>query len=225
MKYPCGCRNRVDPTWGVLRNWRKCRSHRRFAANMDRGLAYYAALSGENGLPGHAMHISQLKEAIQSIGRVPRRAASEEMALEVGCGMGLYIPWLLRLGYAAEGLEPNEAAAGWVRSVFDVPVHGCPIESFDATSSYSVVVAAHVFEHLPHAPDMMRKVRQLLAPGGVLYLIVPDDSDPVNPDHFWFFNLESLQRTLEKVGFQNVAIAVRRYVAHENFLYAAADVP
>jgi hypothetical protein len=86
-------------------------------------------------------------------------------------------------------------------------------------------MAAHVFEHFQDSPAMIQKAVDLIAPGGCLYLIVPDDSDLLSPDHFWFYTEATLQTVLKRVGLEDIRMASRRIVPQEDFIYAVARKP
>jgi len=85
-----------------------------------------------------------------------------------------------------------------------------PWKSFDA------VVMSHILEHLADPAAALAKVRNLMNPGGVLYVAVPDMNslqfrvfgktwDVVNPlVHFQYFTEASLSRLLQKGGFERV---------------------
>ena len=78
-------------------------------------------------------------------------------------------PWLARLGHAALGVDMGHWPAG-VRHR-DIR-RGLPY----AAESVAVVYASHVLEHL-HRADTVRfltHVRQLLKPGGICRVVVPD---------------------------------------------------
>ncbi len=70
-----------------------------------------------------------------------------------------------------------------------------------------------------------RKAAGMLIHGGELWTIVPNDDDPLNPDHLWFWNEESLRGCVEAAGLQVVTFAVRQRVEHEKFMYLRARKP
>ena len=73
--------------------------------------------------------------------------------------------------------------------------------------------------------EMIRKMAAYLDHGGELWIIVPDDSDPVNPDHLWFFTEATLRSTIEAAGLEVVRMAKRKYIERENFIYCRARKP
>lgn len=224
-KHPCGCINYMDPNWKVQRSRSKCGFH--VAAGGKTGMSHYEDMKAIiNGTPQHERYERELQECLDEMGRPLVPAPSgREYALEIGCGLAMYGPWLERLGYSYVGLEPDAEAAKWVREALRLRVISLPYEKLVTPILFDLIVAAHVFEHLVHAPSMLDKTFDLLGPGGRLIMIVPDDQDPVNPDHLWFFTPSSLRFMLNEIGFEDIQICVRRRVKHENFLYVSAFRP
>lgn len=231
--YPCGCVNRIDPEWGILRSVSKCASHLRHAGKT--GMAHYLDMKCiVGGVPQHAKYAEELDVAMVEINRLIFPAPTRDtVALEIGCGLAMYAPKLLNLGYKYYGIEPDAAAAHWARMTFCVPI--CQTTFEDATGYFmdahftgafpSLVLAAHVIEHVTDAPAVLASIFQLVKPPGRLILIVPDDRDPVNPDHLWFFTMPTLRTTLERIGFTDVQMVSKSIVKHENFIYCSAVKP
>ena len=234
---PCGCRNALDPEWGVLKSISKCDKHRAKAGRG--GLDYYRDMHAldSNGIPRHKFYVEELKEALGNGDLFKPHYAKgggtliQPKLLEIGAGLGMYCPMALKEMYAYWAVEPDTEAAAWIRGCFDVVVYSGTFEDYHrAYYSHSIgfemIIAAHVLEHLKEGPAALRKMFDLLSPhSSRLVLIVPDDSDPINPDHLWLFTPENLKSSLERTGFIDIKIEVRRRVKHENFIYAIARKP
>jgi 2-polyprenyl-3-methyl-5-hydroxy-6-metoxy-1,4-benzoquinol methylase len=96
-------------------------------------------------------------------------------ALEVGCGAGWLLKSLARAGWQVEGFEWDEKAAEVARrtsgrrvTVGDFQKHAIPFATYD------LVVLHHVLEHLPDTRGCLRKIAEILAPGGRAVLIYPN---------------------------------------------------
>lgn len=215
-KYPCGCVNNSDNEHSILRSESKCPNHTRMMrdpATLDQ--KYYEELSAIiNGVPQCTRQIGELREAL---GDLP----VGKLALEVGCGVSLYCPLLLKLGYAYTGLDASPWACKWTSNAYDVRVHCVTLDQYESEDAFDLLMAAHCLEHVD-APAVVAKFNQLVKPNGNLCIIVPDDSDPVNPDHLWFFTTQTLTKLLEANGFVVDKMEVRKRVAHENFIYCLA---
>ncbi len=102
------------------------------------------------------------------VGRGPRRV------LDIGCGQGVLLDELAtRLPAESQlvGLDvvPPPAAAPWRGVTGDIATR-LPF----ADSSFDVVVAGEVIEHVPHPDLMLSEIRRVLAPGGRLVLSTPN---------------------------------------------------
>lgn len=224
ISYACGCRNEVHPATGALRSVAKCAAHqraRREAAGL--GQAYYQELGTiRDGIPQCALLLGQMREAL---GEFPK-ANPGDRALEVGCGVSMYAPGLLRAGYVYTGLDPSAWGCAWTSSAFDVKTVVGTLESaILGMDRYDLILAAHCLEHMADAPWAIRRCADMLRAGGESWIVVPDDEDPVNPDHLWNFQEASLRASLEAAGLVVDRLEIRRHVAHENFLYAVARKP
>jgi SAM-dependent methyltransferase len=225
MIAPCGCVVLPDPATGVLRSASRCPEH--MAARHDDsallGPAYYAVL-GALSPDAPARYVAELEEAL---GPIPPATRPDARVLEVGCGASPYVPALLRAGYGYLGLDPSRWACRWLEDSYGVGAIRMGVEEpvEFALAGFDLILAAHVFEHVDDAPGAIRRCAGWLVPGGELWVIVPDDSDLGNPDHVWFFTEGTLRGCLEAAGLEIERMAVRRIVAHENFLYARARKP
>lgn len=140
--------------------------------------------------------------------------------LDIGAGTGDFLGYLNEQGWRAEGLEPSKLAAERAKDE-GLTVHHGTLEGFVAQGEqrrYQAVTMLNVLEHVPDPVAFLGLVRELLDPGGVLVLSVPNDFTPVQaaavealglrqwwvavPDHINYFTYESLERTLEGTGYE-----------------------
>lgn len=219
--YSCGCVNRIDSATRILRCVSKCDGH--LAEAGRGGLSYFEELGAiRNGIPQCELYERELLDALPELESLK---SSGGQAIEIGCGTSGYIPFLLRAGFQYLGIDADDEAARWTRETFDVPTIGLPFECSGPLEPVEMILSAHCLEHFKDAPAMLRKMWSLLKPGGHLVLIVPDDSDPTNPDHLWFFTVATLSAILKKTGFIQIRTAVRKRVDRENFIYCHARKP
>lgn len=160
-------------------------------------------------------HVAEMIEALGELSQV-----FDLPAIEIGGGVSPYAAWLRSLGYRYLGIEPSKWAANFMRSLrFPVLSHPWPVH---VTEKVSLILSAHSLEHMTDAPQALLAMYEAMNPGGMLLLLVPDDSDPTNADHLWFFNESSLRALLERIGFVIERLAVRQIVSHEKFIYVRA---
>lgn len=219
---PCGCRNAPDETYGVLRCVSKCSLHRLARSRQASGRRYYQKLGSvaDDGAPVCEHYVQQFVEGFGSLRPAPGVCAH---ALEIGGGASPYVRLLESCGYHYLGIDPDRWAAEWLEEHYDAVVDVGPFPAAGRKykdRQFSLILAAHSVEHLPDAPDALLEVRRLLSDDGRLYLLLPDDSDLVNPDHFWFFTPDTLRALMRRLGFAERWLHVRRYVDKERFIYS-----
>lgn len=138
--------------------------------------------------------------------------------LDIGCGNGGFLIQMKDRGHRAEGTEWTQESAARVPSEAGIPVHvgdlldlGLPDGAFQAATLW------HVFEHLRQPAETLDRLHRLLAPGGLLFLSMPNHEstqadafgtmwfhlDP--PRHLFGFGVNSLSALLKAKGFDIVS--------------------
>jgi SAM-dependent methyltransferase len=134
--------------------------------------------------------------------------------LDVGCGRG-FLPAIMREhGWDAYGVELSPTAADHATRELGIPMFvGDFLDSPYPTGSFDVLVFWHVLEHLEDPVSCLRKAREILRPGGLLLVAVPNfESLQARfsrrhwfhldvPRHYHHFRLSVLRRMLEENGF------------------------
>jgi SAM-dependent methyltransferase len=230
MKHPCGCINEVDEESGVTHCVKKCDEHITWAlTHSNDRLEHYAEMGClSNGIPQNKRLIEELKIAFTSIGEYFDFPKLLPRILEIGCGLGMYVPFFLARGWIYTAIEPAKVAAYWTENTFNVRVINKRFEDWSDVESlyaYDAVLGAHVFEHFEDTRRELLMAWGALKNGGKLYIIVPDDTDQTNPDHWWFFTQDTLRALLEKIGFGNIRMTQRKVVEREDFIYCVAEKP
>jgi 2-polyprenyl-3-methyl-5-hydroxy-6-metoxy-1,4-benzoquinol methylase len=102
--------------------------------------------------------------------------------LDVGCGAGEFLKEAAARGCRPFGLEPGAVYANCARAEAKAEVFegGWQDASWPA-ASFDVVAAHHVLEHLRRPAEALRRFAEWLAPGGAVYVSVPDVSAGDNP--------------------------------------------
>lgn len=103
--------------------------------------------------------------------------------LDVGCGVGHTLAATKQLGpdreLTAADVDPTCLALTADRVELEATMNADFYEVMRSDQRYDAVVASHVLEHLPRPVDAVHAILQLLKPGGVAVLAVPN---PVRPD-------------------------------------------
>ena len=139
--------------------------------------------------------------------------------LDVGFGSGALLTTAAEFGYEVAGIDLREENVRLMREAgFDV--HAVELAAYRPAAPFDVVSMADVLEHMPFPKRALRDARELLRPGGLLFLSMPNADAFVwqastraqtNPywgeiEHYHNFGRRRLTALLEECGF-----AVLRY--------------
>ena len=223
LTHPCGCMTALDTRWGVQRAVSKCKAH--IAEGGKTGIAHFVEMGAiVDGIPQCAKYCAQLIDALPQLAD-HRAVGYDNKLLEVGCGLSMYAPWLMQLGYDYLGLDRDPTAAATTAMAYNAQTVCCAFDEIQIDRRFDVILAAHCVEHFQDAPATLSLMYRRLYPGGELWLIIPDDSDLVNPDHLWFFSPQDIERVLQQIGFCDLTVAVRQHIIRERFIYVQAFKP
>jgi SAM-dependent methyltransferase len=126
------------------------------------------ALAVSRSLRERAFYDSVIDELLPHAPRARR-------ALDVGCGTGGLMVPLRWAGWEVEGVEWDPRAVEVARQVSGAHVRQGDFRQVDLPpGSYDLVVLQHVFEHLDDPPGALRRIGDLLAPGGRAVLLYPN---------------------------------------------------
>lgn len=138
--------------------------------------------------------------------------------LDIGCGLGLFLEEGKKRGWETVGIEPSEQAAEYARHLgLEVINETLSRDHVEILGRFDVVYMHEILEHIPDPAGMLRLAHQLLKPNGLLYVVVPNDYNPLQrvfrelsnsgpwwvapPVHINYFTFESLERLLRSLGF------------------------
>ena len=95
--------------------------------------------------------------------------------LDVGCGAGTLVREMVNAGWQSTGVDISESAVLEARaSVPAASFHVGTLESAGMTGPYDLVAMQHVLEHVPRPMECLRKCFDLLSPGGILVIALPN---------------------------------------------------
>ena len=134
--------------------------------------------------------------------------------LDIGSGPGYFLDAGVTRGWDVLGFEPSTAAAQYsARRGIAVVNDVFSLEKAASFGLFDVVMMNLVLEHVPNPTRFIEEAKQMLTPGGLLCVIVPNDYNPLqkllverhgfNPwwvvpkHHLNYFTIESLKRLLK----------------------------
>lgn len=152
--------------------------------------------------------------------RIERYSPQRGRLLDVGCWVGFLLAEAEARGWSeCVGIEPSEFASDYARRTLDLDVRTEELFTADLPGGhYDVVVLGDVLEHLTRANAALDRVAELLAPGGLIALELPDAGSRVArlmgakwwsviPTHIHYFTRSSVATMLERHGFEPVYVA------------------
>lgn len=133
--------------------------------------------------------------------------SSSGTVLDVGCGNGAFLRAFGKGNpyWQMEGLELDARNKSPIESIPGVTrLHVGPIESLQ--TRFDLVVLIHALEHIPGPIQYLQTLVDLLNPGGLLLIEVPDlETSPFDiliADHCTHFNSFTLREIVGKAGFE-----------------------
>lgn len=104
-----------------------------------------------------------------------QRYRASGVLLDVGCSLGLFLSWARQAGFETTGVELSPPAAQFARERLRLNVHcGTLQDAPFAPASFDVVTFWDVLEHVADPYGDLRRARELLKPGGLLVVRVPN---------------------------------------------------
>lgn len=137
--------------------------------------------------------------------------------LDIGCGTGTFLAEAKQNGrWQVEGVEPNEFAANFAKTQFDIPVH---VSTFPEISlpkeTYDVITMWNVLEHVYQPTQVLKYANELLKPNGWLVFSLPNVESLETkyakqywvgwdlPRHLYLFPQKNLHEILVDTGYHH----------------------
>jgi len=130
---------------------------------------FYEQLEQEAYECGRAQRSLQSRRILERV-RSYRRGGR---LLDIGAGSGMLVEQALEMGYQAEGVEPSRWLQGKAVER-GLPVYLGTFPHPQCQVPYEVVTLIDVIEHVLRPLELLRAIRQVLLPDGVLAVVTPD---------------------------------------------------
>jgi len=140
------------------------------------------------------------------------------LLLDVGCAAGEFLDGARSQGWDVEGIEYDPQTAERTRRERSIPVRAGAIEEVALPDGVSVCTFWASLEHLTEPLLALRRVREVLIPGGCAIVLVPNFASWEArlggeywphldvPRHLYHYEPDTLRRLLEAAGFQAVDV-------------------
>lgn len=164
------------------------------------------------GLPADRSDNRQRAARIEAYWAAIAPAAPRSL-LDIGAGLAVFPAAMAQAGWRAASLDPDPRAADHARAKAGVTGLTGDVMTLDFPERYGLISLNKVLEHVPGPAmvAMLARVRAGLAPGGVVYIELPDAEgalgDPDGPareeffvEHYCAFSLASLALLARRAG-------------------------
>jgi len=152
--------------------------------------------------------------------------------LDFGCGGGAFLQRMHHRGWQVLGVDASAAVVGRIRDELGLPAVAGDLASPELRpESFDAVTMLQSLEHVHDPLEALRQARKLLAPGGRVYVSVPNiDGLPFRwfgpawfgldlPRHLVHFSPATLKRMVAAAGFRPLRL---RMVRHSSWMKQSA---
>ncbi len=179
------------------------------------------------------------KRALKKKFKIIHRIQPHGRVLDIGCGTGEFLGYLMSRGYIVNGVEPSLQARE--KGIAEHAISVVPsLDAIPALEQFQVITMWHVLEHVPDVRETFKRLHSLLATGGLLVIAVPDrgswDAEHYMthwaaldvPRHLSHFRQKDIHTLLEEHGFERsktrrmwldalyIAMLSERYCGHSS---------
>jgi 2-polyprenyl-3-methyl-5-hydroxy-6-metoxy-1,4-benzoquinol methylase len=155
--------------------------------------------------------------------------------LDIGCGAGELLYNVKPHVREVVGVELNTAFVDFINRDLGIEAHAEDLNRIDfAGRQFDLILCINALDHMPNPHETLATIQKILKPDGILYLEVPNKDEALNdylPEpnkseyntffwhkaHFFYFTRNTLQKILEKYGFESRITSCHKYTL-KNFL-------
>jgi len=160
----------------------------------------------------------QRETACRALQRIESHLTHRGALADLGCWVGFLLAEARDRGWRTVGVEPSEFGSAYARDRLGLEVLAADLFSSPLPrAAFDAITMGDVIEHLVAPGDALGRVRELLRPGGVLWMALPDAGSrlartmgrrwwSVLPTHVQYFTRRSMTIILERHGFEVLEI-------------------
>jgi len=138
--------------------------------------------------------------------------------LDIGCSYGGFLSKMKKLGWKVKGIELNKKSAEWGKRNFGLEILNTDIDHFKTNEKFDVITMGMLLEHVYSPKKVLKKVKNLLKPNGILIMSLPNFGGFEAklygkyaytlhvPNHLTHFTPSTIKRYLILAGFKNIKI-------------------
>lgn len=138
------------------------------------------------------------------------------LVLDIGCSLGGILKAFVDQGFATVGIDLNESYLQYGRKHFGLDLRNCELSGLEIIRNPDIVIYNQVFEHILNPIGEVDILRNVLAPGGIVYIELPGVKNLLKSygmdflqysqnAHVYHYSLRTLRNLFESRGYSLVA--------------------
>ncbi|PQP34957.1 hypothetical protein C6A37_05070 [Desulfobacteraceae bacterium SEEP-SAG9] len=146
--------------------------------------------------------------------------------LDIGCGYGFFLEEMALRGWQVQGIEISPTGRQYAKNRLNLEVYSEPLENLALpANTFDVVTLFYVIEHVLDPLALLRAVKRILKPGGLVLLRWPHTTPIVRilgplsrkldlyhtPYHIHDFSPKTIKRLLELSDFEAIESRITGY--------------
>lgn len=152
---------------------------------------------------------------IQSFAAKHLGAKQDIRLLDVGAGLGVFPHAVKQVGWHCTAVDPDERAVAHMRNHVGVEAIRGDFMSIEGMGQFDIVTFNKVLEHVDDPLAMLGHSQQFVAPGGFVYLELPDGEMAAQAgagreeffvEHLHVFSFVSITMLAERAGFRPIVV-------------------
>jgi 2-polyprenyl-3-methyl-5-hydroxy-6-metoxy-1,4-benzoquinol methylase len=172
--------------------------------------------------PGYQFTINKIREVAQQY-----LSPHQRRVVDVGCGPGILLVDLQRNGFNCLGIDFNPNLVRAANEQFKVPAKVGRVEDLAAMGQrFDLALLSHVLEHVDNPVALLRNIRDILDPGGIVIIELPNRQwySPSHslekgtlwwfyypPHHVTFWSIAALVKVLSVSGYSIIECIPRPF--------------
>jgi len=163
---------------------------------------------------------------IRSKYRIINKYSTGKKLLDIGCGTGEFLAYCRQKGLEVTGIEPGKKALEYASEKLQLPVYDELWLNNQKHQGFDIITLWHVLEHVHELRGRMKTIKDLLNPGGLLCIALPNpgswDARHYKeywaaydlPRHLYHFDRSSMMKLAEKHELKLVKIIPMKWDAY-----------
>lgn len=176
-------------------------------------------------------------EAVVRADRVKDEMSKTDAILEIGCSVGYFMKAISPYVGKVYGTEWDKKAAQYIKDTF--PEFEVARNPQDFGVKFDRIFMFHVLEHIEKPIEFLEGLKELLNPGGVIYIEIPNADDILVKTykctefmeyyyklaHLYNFNETGMKYILDKAGLKGDIEFIQRYDLSNHLVWLGEGVP